>query len=250
MTEIKVFAGFGETLLEVLYALIPLLIFFLFFQFFFLKLPRKKLVNIFKGMVLAFLGLSLFLQGVHVGFLPIGEMMGEALGSLSYNWILVPLGFILGLVATFAEPAVRVMTHEVEKASSGYISQNYMLYTLSLGVALSIALSMWRILAGFSLWYFIIPGYTLALILIFFSSDTFIGIAFDSGGVATGPMTVTFILTMALGVAASLEGRDPLLDGFGMIALVALTPIITVLVLGLLYCRKERECAEDASKEL
>lgn len=250
MTEIQVFAGFGETLLEVLYALIPLLIFFLFFQFFFLKLPRKKLINIFKGMVLAFLGLSLFLQGVHVGFLPIGEMMGEALGSLSYNWILVPLGFILGLVATFAEPAVRVMTHEVEKASSGYISQNYMLYTLSLGVALSIALSMWRILAGFSLWYFIIPGYALALILIFFSSDTFIGIAFDSGGVATGPMTVTFILTMALGVAASLEGRDPLLDGFGMIALVALTPIITVLVLGLLYCRKERECAEDASKEL
>ncbi len=250
MTEIKVFAGFGETLYEVFFALVPLLIFFLFFQVFFLKLSRQRLTIIFKGMILAFLGLSLFLQGVHVGFLPVGELMGEVLGSLPYNWILVPIGFILGLVATFAEPAVRVMTHEVEKVSSGYISKNYMLYTLSLGVALSVALSMWRILAGFPLWYFIIPGYALALILVFFSNDTFIGIAFDSGGVATGPMTVTFILTMALGVAASIEGRDPLIDGFGMIALVALTPIISVLVLGLLYCRKERECAEQSSEKL
>jgi len=250
MTEIKVFAGFGETLYEVFFALVPLLIFFLFFQVFFLKLSRQKLTNIFKGMLLAFLGLSLFLQGVHIGFLPVGELMGEVLGNLPYNWILVPIGFILGFVATFAEPAVRVMTHEVEKASSGYISQNYMLYTLSLGVALSIALSMWRILVGFSLWYYILPGYALALILVFFSNDTFIGIAFDSGGVATGPMTVTFILTMALGVAASIEGRDPLMDGFGMIALVALTPIITVLILGLLYCRKERECAKYSSEEL
>lgn len=250
MTEIKVFAGFGEILYEVLFALVPLLFFFLFFQIFFLKLPRQRLVNIIKGIILAFFGLAFFLQGVHIGFLPIGEMMGEVLGSLPYNWILVPLGFILGLVATFAEPAVRVMTHEVEKASSGYISQDYMLYALSVGVALSIALSMLRILVGFSLWYYILPGYALAIILIFFSDKTFIGIAFDSGGVATGPMTVTFILTMALGVAASIEGRDPLLDGFGMIALVALTPIITVLILGLLYGRKEREHAKDATEEI
>ncbi len=239
--EMLIFAGFGKRLQEVLLALVPLLVFFLFMHFFFLKLPRRKLLTIFKGIVLAFFGLSLFLQGVYVGFLPAGEAMGEALGSLDYNWILVPVGFALGLAATFAEPAVRVMGHEVERTSSGYITKQIILYTMSLGVALSVALSMWRILAGIPLWYFIIPGYGLALLLMFFSSRTFVGIAFDSGGVATGPMTVTFILTMALGVASSIEGRDPLLDGFGMIALVALAPILTILVLGLLYDRKERK---------
>lgn len=239
--EIQIFAGFGGRLYEVFLALIPLLLFFLFFQFVYLKLPRRRLITICKGIILAFLGLSLFLQGVYVGFLPAGEAMGEMLGSLSYNWILVPIGFVLGLAATFAEPAVRVMGHEVERASAGYISQQIILYTMSLGVAISIALSMWRILTGIPLWYFIIPGYGLALILMCFSNRTFVGIAFDSGGVATGPMTVTFILTMALGVASAIEGRDPLLDGFGMIALVALSPILTVLILGFLYDRKERE---------
>lgn len=194
-------------------------------------------------MALAFVGMALFLQGVHIGFLPVAQMMGEALGGLRYNWILVPIGFLLGFVATFAEPAVRVMNYEVEKTTSGYISQQIMLYTSSLGVAISIALSMWRILAGISLWYFIVPGYALVLVLAFFSNRMFVAIAFDSGGVATGPMTVTFILTMALGVAAAVEGRDPLLEGFGMIALVALFPILTVLLLGLLYSRKEREYA-------
>ena len=245
--EIKIFEGFGTILYDVLLALIPLVIFFLFFQLVYLKLPVKRLKNIAKGIVLAFLGLALFLQGVHVGFMPAGEIMGEVMGRLSYNWILVPVGFVLGFVATFAEPAVRVMNYEVEKSSSGYISQNVMLISLSLGVAISIALSMWRILSGFPLWYLIIPGYAIALIMMFFSNSTFVGIAFDSGGVATGPMTVTFILTMALGVTAAVEGRDPLLDGFGMIALVALAPIITVLTLGLLYCRKERSCAKEHS---
>ncbi len=242
---IVIFEGFGKILYDVFLALIPLLLFFLFFQIFYLKLPMRRIINIFKGMCLAFLGLSLFLQGVYVGFMPAGEMMGEVLGALSYNWILVPIGFVLGFVATFAEPAVRVMNYEVEKSSSGYISQQIMLFSLSLGVAISIALSMWRILSGFPLWYFIIPGYAIALVLMFFSNRTFVGIAFDSGGVATGPMTVTFILTMALGVASSVEGRDPLMDGFGMIALVALAPILIVLILGLLYCRKERDCAKQ-----
>lgn len=243
--DIHIFDGFGKILYDVFFALIPLMLFFLFFQIFYLKLPARRLINIFKGVGLAFVGLALFLQGVYVGFMPAGEIMGEVLGALSYNWILVPIGFVLGFVVTFAEPAVRVMNYEVEKTSSGYISRQIMLYSLSLGVAFSIALSMWRILAGFPLWYLIIPGYLLAIVLMFFSSRTFVGIAFDSGGVATGPMTVTFILTMSLGVASALEGRDPLLDGFGMIALVALVPILTVLLLGLLYCRKERECAKQ-----
>ena len=241
MRNIQIFTGFSHILLEVALALIPLMILFLVFQLFFLKLSKKKLYNIFKGLILTFIGLSLFLQGVFIGFLPIGEKMGIALGNLSYNWILIPVGFLLGFVATFAEPAVRVLNYEVEKVSGGYIPQQVMLYTLSIGVAISIALAMARIIYGIPLWYFVIPGYLLALFMIRYSKSIFVAIAFDSGGVATGPMTVTFILAMAVGVASAIPGRDPLLDGFGMISLVALSPILSVLVLGLLYGRKEKE---------
>ncbi|ERN54287.1 DUF1538 domain-containing protein [Alkalihalophilus marmarensis] len=239
--NITIFEGFTEVLVEVFFALLPLLVFFLVFQFFFLKLEKEKIINIGKGMVLSFFGLALFLQGVHVGFFPAGELMGEVLGGLSYSWILIPIGFVLGFVATFAEPAVRILNEQVEKVSGGYISERVMLYTLSIGVGVSIALSMLRILVGFSLWYYIIPGYILAVILLFLSSNTFTAIAFDSGGVATGPMTVTFILAIAVGVATVTEGRDPLMVGFGMIALVALAPILSVLILGVLFERKGRE---------
>ncbi|WP_100372794.1 DUF1538 domain-containing protein [Bacillus sp. FJAT-45037] len=245
--NIVIFEGFGEVLLEVFFALLPLLLFFLVFQFFFLKLEKKKLINIGKGMILSFIGLALFLQGVHVGFFPAGELMGEKLGELSYSWVLIPIGFILGFVATFAEPAVRILNEQVEKVSGGYISEKVMLYTLSIGVGVSISLSMLRILAGFSLWYYILPGYLLAVILVLISSQTFTAIAFDSGGVATGPMTVTFILAIAVGVASVTEGRDPLIDGFGMIALVALAPILSVLILGILYERKGRDQRETQS---
>ncbi|KHF38387.1 DUF1538 domain-containing protein [Halalkalibacter okhensis] len=237
----NIFEGFGHVLYEVAVALVPLVIFFFFFQIFILKLPMKKVIDILKGIFLTYWGLAFFLQGVHIGFLPAGEAMGTILGQSEHLWSLIPIGFLLGFVATFAEPAVRILNHEVEKVSGGYIPQKIMLYTLSIGVAVSIALSMLRILLGIPLWYFIIPGYLLALLLIRFSSRTFTAIAFDSGGVATGPMTVTFIVAMAVGIASVIEGRDPLLDGFGMIALVALSPILSVLTLGLLYGRKEKE---------
>ncbi|MBU9711995.1 DUF1538 domain-containing protein [Evansella tamaricis] len=245
--NVNIFEGFGHVLIEVTFALIPLIILFLIFQIFFLKLEKEKLINIFKGLVLSFFGLAFFLQGVHIGFFPVGELIGEKLGEVSYRWILIPIGFVFGFVATFAEPAVRILNHEVEKVSAGYISQKVMLYTLSIGVAVSIALSMLRIIVGFPLWFFIIPGYAIALIMMFFSSKRFTAIAFDSGGVATGPMTVTFILAIAVGVASVIEGRDPLLDGFGMIALVALAPIISVLTLGLLFEGKGRE--HDSEKD-
>jgi hypothetical protein len=233
--DVKIFYGFGEVLLEVSMALIPLILFFLFFQIFMLKLPMKKVKDIFVGLVLTFLGLSLFLQGVHVGFLPVGREIGDIVGEWTHQWVLIPVGFMLGFVATFAEPAVRVLNAEVDKVTSGYIPQKLMLYTLSIGVAISIALAMTRIIHGIPLWYFIGPGYFLALSMAIFSNETFTSIAFDAGGVATGPMTVTFILAIALGFSDTLEGRDPLTDGFGMIALVALAPILTVLMLGLLF---------------
>ncbi len=249
MSNLTIFAGFSHVLIEAATALVPLIIFFLFFQIVYLRLPKERLVNVFVGLVLTFLGLALFLQGVHVGFLPVGEQMGIALGNMPTKWFLIVIGFVLGFVATFAEPAVRILNYEVERVTSGYIPQQLMLYTLSIGVAVSIAISMGRIIYGIPLMYFIIPGYLIALILIRFSTQTFVAIAFDSGGVATGPMTVTFVLAMAIGVASAVEGRDPLLDGFGMISLVALAPILSVLILGLLYRRKEKEIERECELE-
>ena len=238
--NIHIFEGFGHTLLEVAGALLPLLIFFIIFQYLFLKLPIRKLKDIGVGFLLTFLGLSFFLQGVHIGFMPVGEIMGEKLGSMEYRWLLVPIGFILGFFATYAEPAVSVLNHQVEKVSGGYIPQKVLLYTVSIGVGVSIALSVVRIFLGFSIWYYLVPGYLIALIMIKYSRKTFTAIAFDSGGVATGPMTATFMLALFVGIASVTEGRDPLLDGFGMVALVALAPILSVLSLGILYSRKEK----------
>lgn len=239
--NVKVFYGFGDVLFEVSMALIPLLLFFFFFQVFMLKLPLKKVKDIIIGVLLTFLGLSFFLQGVHVGFLPVGREIGEIVGDWSSQWVLVPVGFLLGFVATFAEPAVRVLNAEVDKVTSGYIPSKLMLYTLSIGVALSIALAMARIIYDIPLWYFIGPGYLVALSMMLLSNDTFTSIAFDAGGVATGPMTVTFILAIALGFSETLDGRNPLIDGFGMIALVALAPILSVLTLGLLFKYNESQ---------
>lgn len=233
--DIKIFYGFSDILLEVSLALIPLILFFLFFQFFSLKLPWNRVKDILIGLFLTFLGLSLFLQGVHVAFLPVGLEIGEIVGNWANHWLLIPIGFSLGFVATFAEPAVRILNTEVDKVTSGYIPSKLMLYTLSIGVAISIALAMTRIIYGIPLWYFIGPGYFIALTLALFSTETFTSIAFDAGGVATGPMTVTFILAISLGFSETLEGRNPLIDGFGMIALVALAPILSVLILGLIF---------------
>ncbi|MRX71986.1 DUF1538 domain-containing protein [Bacillus lacus] len=236
--EVKIFEGFTDILMEVAFAVTPLLFFFLVFQIFFLKLPKEQIARIAFGFVFTYIGLALFLQGVHIGFMPVGREMGQIMGQLPYTWIIVPIGFVLGFVATFAEPAVRVLNKKIESVSSGNLSQRVMLISLSVGVGFSIALSMFRILAGIPLFYILIPGYTAALILLYFTNKNFIEIAFDSGGVATGPMTVTFILSIAVGVAAVTEGRDPLMDGFGMIALVALAPIISVLILGIIMDKK------------
>ncbi len=240
MINISVFKGITSVIIEVVFALIPLIIFFLIAQVLFLRLPWKKVTDIIKGIALAFIGLTLFLQGVHVGFEPAGTMMGEVLGSKNHKWILVPIGFVLGFVATIAEPAIRILNHEVDKVSGGYIPQKVLLYTLCIGVGFSIALAMLRLLLGIPIVWLVLPGYVLALFMMQYTSPTFTSVAFDAGGVATGPMTVTFIMAVALGVGEVLPGRDPMIDSFGMIALVALAPIISVLTLGLLYAWKER----------
>lgn len=190
-------------------------------------------------MVFAFLGLILFLHGVKIAFLPVGSLTGELIGSMENNWILIPLGFVLGFVITIAEPAVRILGSEVEETSSGYLKEKVIVYTLGTGVAFFVALGMTKIIYGIPFYYLIIPGYILAVILLKFSDSVFTSIAFDSGGVATGPMTVTFVMSMAIGVAEVMEGRDAVIDGFGIIALVALAPILSVMILGIFYRRKE-----------
>jgi hypothetical protein len=226
--------GFDNVLMEVLTAISPVLVLFLLFLVVF-KLPRSMLLTLLKGIVFAFAGLTLFLQGVKVGFMPVGMEMGAILGDLPYRWILIPIGFILGFVATLAEPAVRILSDQVEKSSSGYIKSTIILFTLCFSVGLFIALGMTRVVYGIPFYYIIIPGYLFAIILMFFSKPSFTAIAFDSGGVATGPMTVTFIMALAVGAADQIAGRDAIIDGFGLIAMVALAPIIMVMLLGFLY---------------
>ncbi len=249
MTLVEIFQGFDEVISEVLVALSPILVLFLVFMLVY-KLPKEMLIRLLVGVLFAFSGLTLFLQGVKAGFMPVGSEMGALLGNLPYRWVLIPLGFILGFVATMAEPAVRILSNQVEDNSSGYIKSNIILYTLCLGVGIFIALGMTRIVYGIPFYYIIIPGYLLAIILMFFSQPSFTAVAFDSGGVATGPMTVTFIMALAVGAADVIEGRDAVIDGFGLIALVALAPIIMVMLLGFLYPTEEAdEDEEDPGKD-
>jgi len=234
------FLDFRHVLAEVLMAIGPLLVFFIFFQVVYLRLPRHYVINLFKGVGLSIAGLALFLQGVQVGFLPVGSSIGNIMSGFDHLWILIPIGFILGIVATVAEPAVRILSYNVEKASAGSLKQMVILITLSLGVGLFVGLGMGKIIFGFSIYYVLIPGYLLALIMMIFCDQAFISIAFDAGGVATGPMTVTFVMAIALGLADALEGRSAVQDGFGLIALVALAPILSVMTVGLLLTAKSK----------
>ncbi len=232
MKELVDFLYFGHVLSEVLIAIGPLVAFFLFFQLVYLKLSREYVINLFKGIILAVAGLTIFLQGVKIGFLPVGTQMGEIMNSFEQLWILIPIGFLLGLVATIAEPAVQILCQNVERASSGSIGQRFLLVILSIGVGVFIALGMAKIIFGIPIYYIIIPGYFLAMILMLFCDQSFIAIAFDAGGVATGPMTVTFVMAIALGLAEAMEGRSAVQDGFGLIALVAMAPILSVMLVG------------------
>jgi len=217
---------------EVLQALLPLIVFFIIFQLLYLKFPSSQLAKLFLGISMTALGMILFLYGVYNGFFPVGTEIGSFFGKMEHQWLMIPVGFFLGFLATFAEPAVRVLCYQIEKSSSGYIRSKLMLYTLSISVAVFVSIGMAKLVYGIPFLYIIVPGYLLAIVLMWLSDKDFIAIAFDAGGVATGPMAVTFLMSMAVGVASSQEGRDPVIDGFGMIALIALAPIIFVMLLG------------------
>jgi hypothetical protein len=240
LNSINIFEGLGHTFLTVFVSLLPLVVLFLIFQFLYLKLPAKRVLNLFKGVGLALLGVAIFLQGVRVGFFPVGREMGEILGAISHRWVLIPFGFLMGFLATFGEPAVRVLSDQIEKTSIGSIRKSVVLYTICIGVALFVALGMARTLYGIPLMFIVVPGYILAMALLWPSDKTIICIAFDAGGVATGPMAVTFLLAITVGIASAMEGRDPVTDGFGLIALIALAPILSIMILGIIVRTKLR----------
>lgn len=221
---------------EIFLALLPMGILFLIFHKVSFHLKRKSFFRILKGFIYTFVGLVLFLSGVNAGFMDVGSIIGYKLASFDNKSVLVLVAFIIGLVTILAEPAVHVLTNQIEDVTSGYVKRKVVLLALSIGVGFSVALSMLRILIPeVKLWHYLLVGYLISIILSYLVPKLFVGIAFDSGGVASGPMTATFILAFAQGAAEKIEGADVLIDGFGIIALVALTPLITLQIVGLIY---------------
>lgn len=243
-------SGLPHYMKEMMISLLPIVLFFLFFQMVSLHLKKKMLVKISIGIVFTYIGLILFLTGVNVGFMPAGNYLGQIIVGLPYRWIIIPIGMVMGYFIVKAEPAVYVLMEQVEELTSGAISGRAMGYSLSIGVAISLGLAMVRVLSGISILWFLIPGYAAAIILSFFVPKIFTAIAFDSGGVASGPMTATFLLPFAVG-ACNASGGNIVKDAFGVVAMVAMTPLITIQILGFIYQLQEKKCKEaDAAAEV
>ena len=237
----------GVLLLEfknVFIALSPLVAIFGVLNYLYFKLKSSDLIDIGRGLVLNYVGVSLFLTGVNAGFSPVAQTLGATIITSANGWMIIIIGFILGLVIVFAEPAIWVLNRNVEDISGGSISKTLMMGSLSISVGLAVALAMARIYFQFSLWYYLIPGYALAFILMKKSPALFTAIAFDSGGVSTGPMTATFILSMAIGAAVAHQG-NVLTDAFGLVAIVAMMPLIVIQLLGAVYSSKLQQISDS-----
>ena len=224
---------------EIAVSLLPIVVFFFIFALISRRPEKSELFKITVGLGNTYLGLVIFLTGVNVGFMPAGSCLGSLLARLPYNWIIIPVGMVIGFFIVRAEPAVYVLSHQVEEITSGAVSGRLLVRTLSFGVAISIGLSLLRVLTGISILWFIIPGYALAVAMSFKASPMFVGIAFDSGGVASGPMTATFLLPFAMGACIELGG-NVVTDAFGVVAMVALTPLIAIQMLSLIFSKKEK----------
>lgn len=233
---------------EMALSLLPIIAFFVIFQIIFRRMRKRMLIRIAVGIIYTYMGLVLFLTGVNAGFMPAGNYLGQVLADNPYKWIIVPVGMLIGYFIVRAEPAVFVLTRQVEDITSGAISAGAMEMSLSIGVAVSLGLAMVRVLTGLSIFWFIIPGYVIALSLSFFVPRIFTAIAFDSGGVASGPMTATFLLPFAMGACVSVGG-DIVTDAFGVVAMVAMTPLITIQILGLVFRINSRHLEKLEAKK-
>lgn len=241
-----IFAPFGyefsHIALEILLALSPIVVIFIVYQLVLIKLRPRRFAGMLIGFFISFAGLVMFLTGVAGGFMDMGGIIGKDLADSGNKILIVFIGFVLGLVTILAEPAVHVLTHQIEDITSGYVRRSAVMVSLSLGVGVAVALSMLRIvIPELRLWHFLLPGYLISTTLSFIVPPLFVGMAYDSGGVASGPMTATFILAFSAGVARATPGADVLTDGFGMIAVVAMTPIIALQLLGLVFRWKSRK---------
>ncbi len=224
--------AFPEYLGEVALALLPVAGLFLVFQLLTRRFKRGMLLRIGAGLLYTYVGLALFLCGVNVGFMPAGQLIGATIAVGGQNWLLIPIGMLIGYYIVKAEPAVAVLTKQVEEVSNGSISHRAMSLALSIGVCVSVGLAMVRVLTGLNIFWLLVPGYAISLGLTFLVPSIFTGIAFDSGGVASGPMTATFLLPFAQGACHALGG-NMMVDAFGIVAMVAMTPLVTIQVMGL-----------------
>lgn len=225
---------------EVLVSILPIAAIFVIFQLFSRRYHRKQCIKIVVGFVYTYIGLVLFLTGVNVGFAPVGSLLGGDLAASSFKWLLIPIGMLIGYYIVKAEPAIQVLNSQVEGVTNGSISASAMNLCLSIGVAVSVGLAMLRSITGISIYWIIIPGYVIALILSRIVPKIFVGIAFDSGGVASGPMTTTFLLPLCIGVTEALGG-NVMTDAFGVVALVAMTPLIAIQIMGVVYKLKSKK---------
>lgn len=232
---------------EVVVSILPVGGVFLLFQVFTRIFHKRQVLRMVVGFVYTIVGLILFLTGVNVGFAPVGSLLGSGLGESVFKWSLIPIGIIIGYYIVKAEPAVQVLNKQVEDLTGGTISHKMMNSALSLGVAYAVALSMVRVLTGINIYWIIIPGYIIAIIMSRFVSPVFVGIAFDSGGVASGPMTSTFLLPLAMG-ACTAVGGNVVTDAFGVVALVAMAPLLAIQIMGLIYMHKSKAVSQVAEE--
>ena len=233
--------------LDVLISLAPILAVFLVFQKLKHRYQSRQIKRVLVGFVYTYIGLVLFLCGVNVGFAPVGTQLGRELSSQSWNWLLVPIGMLIGYYIVKAEPAIQILNHQIQTVTNGTVKEKSMNRCLSIGVAVSVGLAMLRILTRIPIMWILFPGYIIALAMSLFVPKIFVGIAFDSGGVASGPMTTTFLLPLSIGACESVGG-SVMTDAFGVVALVALTPLIAVQIMGLNYRIKLHRMAKLTAK--
>ena len=233
---------------EVLISLLPVVGVFVLFQLLSHRYKRRQVTRVTVGFLYTYIGLVLFLCGVNVGFAPVGSSLGNDIASASWKWLLIPIGMLIGYYIVKAEPAIQVLNHQVESVTNGAVSAKSMNRCLSIGVSASVGLAMLRVLTELPIYWIVIPGYVIALVMSRLVPKMFVGIAFDSGGVASGPMTTTFLLPLSIG-ACDAVGGNLMANAFGVVALVALTPLIAVQIMGMLYQYKLKAAEKAAVQE-
>lgn len=249
-----VFQSIPATFMESLQALGPIALLFLFYNYRSFKLNKRELIGILRGLIYSLIGLTFFLVGANQGFMEMGRVLGMGLAD-SQPYLLPLIGFLAGLIIVTAEPAVHVLGEQIRQVSAGAIPIRTIRLTLSLGVGTAIALSMLRIMIpAIKLWYFLLPGFSLAILLSFFAEPIFVGIAYDAGGVASGPMSATFLLAFAQGAADIIPTANVLVDGFGIIAMIAMTPVLSLMILGTIIAYRKKKALlpqylEDMAEE-